>query len=151
MPLSQEEKDVLYMKKALAEAQRAFDEDEIPVGAVVVCEDQVIGKGYNQTERLNDVTAHAEMLATTAAANYLGAKYLNTCTLYITLEPCLMCAGALAWAQYGRVVWAANDNRRGVSNKDIQVFHPKTKITSGILAEECGNLLLSFFERKRRS
>jgi len=150
MSLSKEEKDILYMRKALNEAHRALEDNEIPVGAVVVCEDQVIGKGYNQTERLNDVTAHAEMLATTAAANYLGAKYLNTCTLYITLEPCLMCTGAIAWAQYGRVVWGAEDKRRKIDLQGIKAFHPKTQITEGILADECSELLLSFFEKKRR-
>lgn len=138
-----------FMKEALKEARKAYDEGEIPVGAVVVCEKKIIGRGYNQTERLNDVTAHAEMIAITAAANYLGAKYLNDCSLYVTLEPCLMCAGAIAWAQFGHLVFGAQDGKRGYVRIDVPVLHPKTKVISGVLAEESKALLLDFFHKLR--
>lgn len=141
--------DEYFMKFALREAEAAFAEDEIPVGAVVVCGDKVIARGHNQTERLNDVTAHAEMIAITAAADYLGAKFLDECTLYVTLEPCIMCAGAIGWARPGRVVYGASDSKRGVSTIEGRVFHPKTEVVTGVLAEECGALVKEFFKGKR--
>ncbi|TDB66031.1 nucleoside deaminase [Arundinibacter roseus] len=141
--------DVYFMQKALQLAQQAMEEGEIPVGAVVVCQDKIIGKGYNQTERGQDVTAHAEILALTAASNYLGAKYLNNCTLYVTLEPCVMCAGALFWAQIGRVVFAARDTKRGFSQISPAILHPKTRLSAGVLAEESESLLKIFFKRLR--
>lgn len=139
--------DDMYMRQAFSLAKQAFEEDEIPVGAIVVCQDKIIGKGYNLTETLKDVTAHAEMQAITAASNFLGGKYLLDCTLYVTLEPCVMCMGALAWAQISRVVYGAKDPRRP---KDLpHLYHPKTKIEGGILEKECGDLLTSFFRNKR--
>ncbi|MCR9287196.1 MAG: nucleoside deaminase [Bacteroidetes bacterium] len=138
-----------FMKKALQEAQIAFEEGEVPVGAVVVCENRIIAKAHNQTERLTDVTAHAEILAITSAAEYLGSKYLNECTVYVTLEPCVMCAGALAWAQIGRIVYGANDDSKGFMRFGKRILHPKTKVEFGILMEECSNLLKSFFKNKR--
>ena len=138
-----------FMKKALEEAQLAAKEDEIPVGAVVVCKGQIIARAHNQTERLNDVTAHAEMLAITSATNYLGGKYLNECTLYVTLEPCTMCGGALAWTQVGELVYGAPDPVRGYTRLSPPLLHPKTRVTSGILAEECSLLIKQFFARKR--
>jgi len=121
----------------------------VPVGAVVVCENRIIAKAHNQTERLTDVTAHAEILAITSAAEYLGSKYLNECTVYVTLEPCVMCAGALAWAQIGRIVYGANDDSKGFMRFGKRILHPKTKVEFGILMEECSNLLKSFFKNKR--
>lgn len=141
--------DEFYMKQALKLAHRAFEEDEIPVGAVVVCENQIIGKGYNQTERLNDVTAHAEMLALTAAFSAMNSKYLKECTLYVTLEPCVMCAGALYWSQIDRIVFGAFDKKRGYQQLASGVLHPKTEIKSGVLAEESEVLLKTFFQAKR--
>ncbi len=141
--------DTYFMRVALKEAQNALHEDEVPVGAVVVCNNKIIGKGYNQTERLKDVTAHAEMIAITAAANYMGSKYLEGCTLYVTLEPCLMCASALKWAQVSRVVYGASDIKAGYSLIPAKVLHPKTEITYGLLAEECSQLLKDFFKAKR--
>ncbi len=138
-----------FMLEALKEAKKAFEEGEIPVGAVVVCEDRIIARGYNQTERLHDVTAHAEMIAITSAANYLGAKYLPDCTLYVTLEPCVMCAGAIAWAQFGRVVFGASDPKRGYLQLDRPLLHPKTELIRGILANESSALLLEFFHKLR--
>lgn len=140
-----------FMRRALAEAQQALNEDEIPVGAVVVCNNQIIAKGYNQTERLNDVTAHAEMLAITAAENYLGAKYLKNCTLYVTLEPCVMCAGAIFWSQVDRIVLGANDEKRGFTKYLQNFYHPKVEIIQGILANESEQLLKDFFKTKRRN
>lgn len=138
------------MREALKEAQKAFEEDEIPVGAIVVCNNKIIARAHNLTERLNDVTAHAEMQAITAAANYLGGKYLNECTLYVTLEPCVMCAGALAWSQLGKLVFGSSDTKRGFNLiNENKILHPKTEVVSGILQEECGNLLRSFFQKKR--
>jgi tRNA(adenine34) deaminase len=137
-----------FMKQALVEAQKAFDDDEIPVGAIVVSENKVIGKGYNLTEKLNDVTAHAEMQAITAAANYLGAKYLVDCTLYVTLEPCVMCAGALYWSQVSKVVFGAADEKRGYT-KTGNLLHPKTEVIRGIMGEECGTLVKEFFKKLR--
>lgn len=140
--------DEYFMKQALIEAQKAFDLGEVPVGCVVVCNNQVIGKGHNLTEQLNDVTAHAEMQAITAAANYLGAKYLTDCTIYITLEPCVMCAGAIFWAQFERVVFGAKDEKRGFEKAMIKL-HPKTKIDQGILANESAELMKLFFKNLR--
>lgn len=139
--------DEMYMRQALTQANQAFDEDEIPVGAVVVCQNKIIGKGYNLSETLKDVTAHAEMQAITAASNYLGGKYLLDCTLYVTLEPCVMCTGALAWSQITRVVFGAKDPRK---KKELpNLYHPKTEIQGGVLEEECADLLISFFRNKR--
>ena len=139
-----------FMKKALLLAQQAADEGEIPVGAIVVTENgKIIGKGYNQTERLQDVTAHAELLALTAASNSLGAKYLKNCTLYVTLEPCVMCAGALGWSQIDRIVFAASDSRRGFQAVSTKILHPKTEIISGVLEKEATTLLQSFFKKLR--
>jgi tRNA(adenine34) deaminase len=142
--------DERYMRKALEEARRAFDADEIPVGAVVVCGDQIIARGHNLTEMLHDVTAHAEMQAITAAAEHLGGKYLDVCTLYVTVEPCIMCAGAIGWSQLGRLVYGASDPKRGYSFFAPQALHPKTKVVSGVLEEECAALMKEFFQRKRR-
>ena len=138
------------MREALREAMYAADEDEVPIGAVIVCRGRIIGKGRNMTERLNDPTAHAEMIAITAATEAMGGKYLNDCTLYVTVEPCPMCAGALAWSQVGRVVYGASDPKRGFSLFSPSLMHPKTEIVSGILAEECGNLVTDFFRNKRK-
>lgn len=138
-----------YMQKALEEAQRAAEEGEIPVGAIVVCKEKIIARAHNETEKLNDVTAHAEMIATTMASSYLGGKYLNECTLYVTLEPCTMCAGALAWAQLGELVIGAADPQRGYSRLEPCVLHPRTKVTTGILAESCSEMVKEFFARKR--
>jgi tRNA(adenine34) deaminase len=138
-----------FMRQALKEAQKAMDEDEIPVGAVVVCQNKVIGRGYNQTEKLTDVTAHAEMLAITAAANYLGGKFLDECTLYVTLEPCVMCAGAIFWARPERVVFGAHDAKRGFAQHG-NLLHPKTLMDSGVLENECSILLKEFFAAKRK-
>lgn len=142
-------KDEFYMKKALEQAYLAAEADEIPVGAVVVCHDTIIAKGYNQTELLHDVTAHAEIIALTAAANYLGSKYLRDCTLYVTLEPCVMCAGALFWAQFGRIVYGASDDKRGFMRFGKELIHPKTQIEHGICAQECGDIMTQFFRQKR--
>ena len=138
-----------YMRKALEEAAQAAAEGEIPVGAVVVCRGKIIARAHNQTERLHDVTAHAEMLAVTMAADYLGGKYLNECTLYVTLEPCPMCAGALAWAQLGALVIGALDPLRGYSRLVPPVLHPRTQVLTGILADPCLRLVKDFFARKR--
>lgn len=138
-----------YMRKALDEAARAAEEGEIPVGAVVVCKGRIIARAHNETEKLNDVTAHAEMIATTMAASFLGGKYLNECTLYVTMEPCTMCAGALAWAQLGELVVGAPDPHRGYSRLNPPVLHPRTKVTSGVLAEECSKIVKDFFQARR--
>lgn len=142
--------DAYFMKKALVEANVAFDMDEIPIGAVVVCQNQIIARAHNLTEQLTDVTAHAEMQAITAAANYLGGKYLTDCILYVTVEPCVMCAGALGWSQIGRVVFGARDEKRGFQKLAPDALHVKTELVSGILADECGALMQDFFARKRR-
>ena len=142
--------DAYFMKKALVEANVAFDMDEIPIGAVVVCQNQIIARAHNLTEQLTDVTAHAEMQAITAAANYLGGKYLTDCTLYVTVEPCVMCAGALGWSQIGRVVFGARDEKRGFQKLAPDALHVKTELVEGILADECGALMQHFFARKRR-
>ena len=141
--------DTYYMKQALKEAQIAEAADEIPIGAVIVCNDQIIARAHNLTETLIDVTAHAEMQAITAASSVLGGKYLNTCTLYVTVEPCVMCAGAIAWAQLGRLVYGAPDEKRGYSVYAPNALHPKTAVTSGVLEEECAALMRQFFQGKR--
>lgn len=145
----QNKKDEEYMKKALMEAQRAFDEDEIPIGAIIVCNDRIISRAHNLTEMLCDVTAHAEMQAITSGANLLGGKYLKDCTLYVTVEPCVMCAGAIGWAQISRVVYGAPDEKRGYTQYAPHALHPKTTVTSGILEEECKALMQTFFANKR--
>ncbi len=139
----------LYMQEALKEAKLAQVADEVPIGAVIVCKGRIVGKGHNMTERLKDPTAHAEMIAITAATEAIGGKYLNDCTLYVTVEPCPMCAAALAWAQIGKVVYGATDEKRGFSKYSPSLMHPKTEITSGVLEEECGNLVTEFFKKKR--
>lgn len=141
--------DRYFMSLAFQLANQAYNEGEIPVGAIVVLGERVIGKGYNQTEKLNDVTAHAEMIAITAAANSLGGKYLADCTLYVTLEPCVMCAGALYWSQMKRIVIGAEDEKRGFSKHGTKILHPKTQLTKGIMAEESKELLLKFFKELR--
>lgn len=141
--------DTHFMKAALREAQTAYEKGEIPVGAVVVCKNQIIARAHNQTELLNDVTAHAEVVAITAAASYLNSKYLQECTLFVTLEPCVMCAGALYWSQVGRLVYGAADDKRGFMRFGRKLLHPKTKVEFGVLSEECGELMKAFFEDKR--
>ena len=144
------EQDERFMRDAMREAQMAAAEDEVPIGAVIVCSGRIIGKGHNMTERLNDPTAHAEMIAITAATEAMGGKYLSDCTLYVTVEPCPMCAGALAWSQIGRVVYGASDPKRGFSMFTPSLMHPKTEVVSGILADECGTLVTDFFRSKRK-
>ena len=146
----QDHSDDYFMKKALDEAKKARDLDEVPVGAVVVCDNQIIARAHNFTERLNDVTAHAEMQVFTAAADYLGGKYLNECTLYVTLEPCAMCAGASYWTQLKKVVYGASDEKRGFRTMAGNVLHPKTELIAGIMAEECGEIITNFFASKRQ-
>lgn len=141
--------DEYFMRQAIKEAQTAFDKDEVPVGALVVSQGRIIAKAHNLTETLGDVTAHAEMLAITSAAETLGGKYLNNCTLYVTLEPCTMCAGALNWAQIGRIVIGAPDERRGFSRHSPSPLHPKTEVVTGILSGDCSRLVKTFFQRKR--
>ena len=145
----QKKKDEEFMRKALMEAERAFAEDEIPVGAIIVCKDRIISRAHNLTEMLCDVTAHAEMQAITAGANMLGGKYLKDCTLYVTVEPCVMCAGAIGWAQISRVVYGASDEKRGYSKFAPHALHPKATVTAGVLEAECRQLMQDFFERKR--
>ena len=140
--------DNFYMKQALAEANEAYKQGEIPIGAVVVCKDRIIAKSHNLTELLHDVTAHAEMQAITAAAEHLGGKYLTDCTLYVTVEPCVMCAGALGWSQISRIVYGASDEKRGYSSFAPKALHPRTEVTSGILAEECAELMQRFFRER---
>lgn len=144
-----EKKDVEFMRKALMEAQAAFDADEIPIGAVIVCQGRIISKAHNLTEMLHDVTAHAEMQAITSGANLLGGKYLKDCTLYVTVEPCVMCAGAIAWAQISRIVYGAPDEKRGYKKYAPEALHPKTTVTSGVLEDECKALMQHFFASKR--
>lgn len=144
------ERDERYMREALREASYAAQEDEVPIGAVIICNGKIIGKGHNMTERLNDPTAHAEMIAITAATEAMGGKYLNDCTLYVTVEPCPMCAGALAWSQIGRVVYGASDPKRGFSLFSPSLMHPKTEVVQGVLADECGGLVTEFFRNKRK-
>lgn len=141
--------DSYYMRQALDEAKKAAVKGEVPVGAVVVCHDYIIARSHNLTETLNDVTAHAEMQAITAAANYLGGKYLTDCTLYVTVEPCVMCAGAIAWSQMGRLVFGASDEKRGYQKIAPDTLHPKTVVLQGILQDECSLLMKEFFKRKR--
>lgn len=141
--------DGYFMKRALAEAERAFDEGEIPVGAIIVCRNQIIARTHNLTETLHDVTAHAEMQAITAAANMLGGKYLTGCTLYVTVEPCAMCAGALGWSQIDRIVYGAGDEKRGFKKYAPHALHPKTQLLGGILQNECASLMKQFFEQRR--
>ncbi|HEY5826362.1 MAG TPA: nucleoside deaminase [Cyclobacteriaceae bacterium] len=141
--------DEYFMREALKEARKAFDLGEIPVGAVVVCQNKILARSHNQTELLTDATAHAEMLAVTAAANHLGSKYLNECTLYVTLEPCVMCAGALHWTQLQKLVYGADDIQRGYSLVSTPLLHPKTQVVKGIKTEECSELVIEFFKRLR--
>jgi len=140
--------DTYFMRKALDEAKRAFELDEVPVGAIIVADKQIIARGHNLTEQLNDVTAHAEMLSITSAAEHLGGKYLKKCTLYVTLEPCVMCAGALNWSQISKIVYGAKDERRGALRYE-NIFHPTTEVVGGVLAEECAELMKNFFKSKR--
>ena len=141
--------DEYFMKQAFLEAQKDFDADEVPVGDVIVCKNQIIARGHNLTEQLTDVTAHAEIQAITAAAQYLGAKYLKECTLFVTLEPCCMCAGALYWSQIDRVVFAARDVKRGASATGSSLYHPATLVENGVMEAECSQLLKDFFAKKR--
>ncbi len=139
-----------FMRLAFEEAKKALAKDEVPIGAVIVSEQMVIGRGHNLTQTLCDVTAHAEMQALTAAANHLGAKYLTNCTLYVTIEPCIMCAGALAWGQIGTVVYGAGDSKKGYTRCNSPILHPKTKVITGIMEEECGAIVSHFFLSKRK-
>lgn len=139
----------MYMQMALAQASEAASEDEVPIGAVIVCRGRIIGKGHNMTERLKDPTAHAEMIALTSATQAMGGKYLNDCTLYVTVEPCPMCAAALCWAQIGRIVYGAADPKRGYSLFTPSLLHPKTEVTSGVLGDECSKIVTDYFKSKR--
>ncbi len=143
------EDDEFFMRQALREAEAAYGEDEVPIGAVVVCGGLVVARAHNQTERLRDVTAHAEMIAFTAAANTLGTKYLPDCTLYVTVEPCPMCAGAAGWEQVGRIVYGAADPKKGFSLIGNAMLHPRTKVLGGVLEQECAQLMKDFFKKKR--
>ena len=142
--------DQYFMKQALLEAEKAFERGEVPVGAVVVCKDRIIARAHNLTETLIDVTAHAEMQAITAAASAIGGKYLSDCTLYVTVEPCVMCAGAIAWSQMGTLVFGAEDEKRGYQRYAPEALHPKTVVKKGVLADECATLMKQFFASKRR-
>ena len=142
--------DTYFMQQALKQAEQAYEEGEIPVGAVVVINNRIIAKAYNQTERLHDVTAHAEMLALTSAFNHLGAKYLPECTLYVTLEPCVMCAGAIHWSQIGGLVYAAPDEKKGFTQYNAGILHPRTQLRKGVLALESSTLIKTFFRRMRK-
>jgi tRNA(adenine34) deaminase len=144
-----EAEDQHYMRLALAEAEKALAEDEIPIGAVVVCKNRIVGRGYNLTERFNDVTAHAEMQAFTSAAQTIGGKYLRDCTLYVTIEPCVMCAGASYWTQISRIVYGAREEKRGFISKGANLLHPKTILKGDVLAEECATLMKNFFAKRR--
>ncbi len=141
--------DEYFMREAVKEAKKAFDMGEVPVGAVVVCQNKIIGRSHNQTEQLNDATAHAEMLAITSATNFLGSKYLDECTLYVTLEPCVMCAGALHWSQLQKLVYGADDVQRGYSLIPAPLLHPRTQVIKGVKKEECSHLVIDFFKRLR--
>lgn len=141
--------DEKFMKEALREAQAAAEEDEVPVGAVIVCRGRIIARGHNMTERLSDATAHAEMIAITAATEAIGGKYLNDCTIYVTVEPCPMCAAALCWSQIGKVVYGASDPKRGFSLFSPSLMHPKTEIVGGVLADECSDIVSAYFRSKR--
>ena len=142
--------DEKFMRQAIAEARAALDEEEVPIGAVIVCDGRIIGRGHNRVEALQDPTAHAEMQALTAATETLGGKYLPRCTLYVTVEPCIMCAGAIGWAQVGRIVWGADDEKRGYRTYSERVFHPKSEVVRGVLTEECEALMTQFFATLRR-
>ena len=144
-----DDKDEQFMRKALYEAQKAGEEGEIPIGAVIVCNDRIISRAHNLTEKLHDVTAHAEMQAITAAADLLGGKYLSDCTLYVTVEPCVMCAGAIGWAQIGRIVYGASDEKRGYQLYAPRALHPKAVVTRGVLEAECRQMMQDFFKQKR--
>ncbi len=139
-----------FMKEALKEAVKALEKDEVPIGAIIVCNNKIIARSHNLTEMLNDPTAHAEMQAITMATSYMGGKYLNDCTLYVTIEPCPMCAAALSWAQIGKIVYGATDPKRGYSIFSPNLLHPKTIVESGIMAEECGKMVSDFFKAKRK-
>ena len=139
-----------YMKEALKEAAAAAGEDEVPIGAVVVCNGRIVGRGHNMTERLHDPSAHAEMIAITAATEALGGKYLDSCSLYVTVEPCPMCAGAMNWAQLGELVYGASDPKRGYSRFSPSLLHPKTRVCAGVMADECGQAVSDFFREKRK-
>jgi tRNA(adenine34) deaminase len=143
--------DEFFMQQALKEAQKAYNEDEVPVGAVIVMNDKIISRGYNQVEKLNDTTAHAEIIALTSAFNFLGSKYLPEATIFITVEPCLMCAGALYWAKIGKIVYGADDEKNGYkrTTREQSPFHPKTILHAGVLQAECGSLIKKFFQSKR--
>ena len=141
--------DSFFMKQALTEAQKAFEAGEVPVGAIVTCKGRIVGRGHNLTETLTDVTAHAEMQAITSAANTLGGKYLNECTLYVTVEPCTMCAGAIGWAQMGKLIYGTSDEKRGYTRFAPNALHPKTIVEKGLMAEECAQLMKSFFQQRR--
>lgn len=141
--------DEYYMRQALNEARQAFDKGEVPIGAIVVCKGRIIARGHNLTETLNDVTAHAEMQAITAAANVLGGKYLTDCILYVTIEPCPMCAGGLLWSQISKIVYGAKDEKKGYSVFSPSILHPKTEVVSGVMEEECASLMKEFFKQKR--
>lgn len=141
--------DEFFMKEALKEAHKAFEADEVPVGAVIVCNNRIIARAHNLSERLNDVTAHAEMQAYTSASNFLGSKFLDECTLYVTLEPCLMCAGASYWTRIGKIIFGAIDEKKGYQKVKDKVLHPKTEIVSGVLQKECAEILSTYFKRKR--
>lgn len=147
--MTQQQTDEKFMRFALNEARKALEQQEVPIGAIIVAKDAVVGRGHNLVETLDDPTAHAEMQALTAAASTIGGKYLKNCTLYVTVEPCIMCAGAIGWAQIGRVVWGADDPKRGYRCYSEQVFHPKTTVVRGILQEECSRLIKTFFESLR--
>ena len=142
--------DEFFMRQALREAQNAFNEGEVPIGAVIVCNGQIVARAHNNTERLNDVTAHAEMIAFTSASNTLGSKYLTDCTLYVTVEPCPMCAGAAGWTQIGRIVYGATDPKKGYGKIGDSLLHPHTKVAGGVLEKECSELMKSFFKAKRQ-
>lgn len=143
--------DSYFMKLALQEAEKAYNQDEVPVGAVITYKNQVIARAYNQTQMLNDVTAHAEMIAITSASSYIDGKYLDQCTLYVTLEPCLMCAGAIAWSQLGKLIYSASDDKKGFMRYGKEVLHPKTKVEYGEMQKQSESLLKKFFKEKRRS
>ena len=144
------ETDEHFMREALKQAQYALSKEEVPIGAVIVCNNRIIGKGYNQVETLRDVTAHAEMIAFTSASEFMNGKFLTECTLYVTIEPCIMCAGASYWTQISRIVFGARDEKRGFQKIKQKILHPKTELTGGILEEECGELVKGFFKSKRK-
>ena len=141
--------DAYYMQEAIKEAEIALEIDEVPIGAVIVCRDKIVARAHNLSMRLNDFTAHAEMQACTSATNALGGKYLNDCTLYVTIEPCIMCAGACYWTQIGKVVYGAKDEKRGSSSTGLNLYHPKTIVEGGVLENECSGLMIEFFKNKR--